>query len=427
MPPIRPTASRLLRSVVAGRAWTALAPVLGRVLGRLLPAVPGRVVLVPPAGPGSLGDDALLTVLVAELAPGHDLRVADVTRKHDRDPAGAGLVPGPSLTRALRGFPPRGWWTLLRARPEAVVVVGADVMNGYYSDWRSARRWDLLSVVGAAGRAAHAVGFSWPEPDGCGPASVAAARRAVGVRSSCRDPVSARRFASTTGHEVAVGADVAFLLAPDLDAAPVAPVARWAEARRSAGRHPVALNLNGLILGDPDDEPGRVTALADGVVTLAGAGIDVVLLPHDTRDGAGDRAWAAAVHAALAGRAPATLVAAPARAAQAKAMVAVVDAVAAGRMHLAIGALGVGTAVGLHDYQGKVEGLAALFPGADLRVALPVDRWCAELPRTVGALVTTAPDRAAAIVAARPVVVDQARSLVDEVVATLHANRSLRG
>jgi hypothetical protein len=413
MPSARRALSRALRSAPAGRSWTAVAPLAGRVLGRLLPAVPGRTVVVPPAGPGSLGDDALLTVITTELGAGADVRVAAVTR--DATGSGAGTVadPGPpSLSRAFRGFPPIGWLALFRARPEAVVVVGADVMNGFYSDWRSARRWDLLSAVAGAGRDAVAAGFSWPDPDGCGPRSVAAARRAVGVRSSCRDPISARRFAAATGHEVADGADVAFLLAPDPSTAAVAEVAAWADARRAAGRHPVALNLNGLILGRIDEQPDRLVALVDGLAALAEAGIDVVLLPHDGRDGAGDRAWGAAVHATVGDRAPATLVAAPERAAEAKAMVAALDAVATGRMHLAIASLGAGTAVSLHDYQGKVEGLAALFPGADLRVALPADEWCADIAGIVGRLVAAAPERAAAIDRARPEVEAGSRRIV---------------
>lgn len=391
----------------------------GRLLGRALPAVPGRVVVVPPAASGSLGDGALLDVLVAEVGPGHDLRVAAVTRLGHQDPAGSGRVAGPSLTRALRLFPPRGWVTLLRARPAAVLVVGADVLNGHYSDWRSARRWDLLAVAAGAGRGAVAVGFSWPEPDGVGPGAGAAARRATAVAASTRDPVSARRFATATGRAPAVGADVAFLLAPDPTTPAVAEVVAWAAACREVGRRPVAVNLNGLLLGRPDEQPDRVAAVAAAVAALADEGVDVVLLPHDRRAGAADRAWSDAVQAAVDGRAPATLVATPERAGEAKAMVDAVDVVVTGRMHLAIGALGTGTPVSLHDYQGKVEGLAALFPGADLRAALPADRWCAELDVTVRDLLADAPRRAAAIAAALPAVVEQARMVVDHAVAAV--------
>jgi hypothetical protein len=414
---IRSTIGRAVRSPATGRVWTALAPAVGRVAGRVLPAVPGRVVVVPPAAPGSLGDDALLAVLRAELGPGSELHVVDLARRRDRAahgrPADRPAWASDGVADAVRGFPPRGWLALLRARPQSVVVVGADVMNGYYSDWKSARRWDLLACAGSAGRHAVAAGFSWPEPAGVGPQSRRAARGAVAARSSCRDPVSARRFTEATGHPALTGADLAFLLAPDPDGAAVRAVGEWADERRRAGQNPIALNLNGLTLGRADEHPARVAALADAIAALAEDDIAVVLLPHDSRGGAGDRAWARSVHGALAGRAAATVVATPVRGAEAKAMAGALDAVVTGRMHLAIASLGSGVAVSLLDYQGKVEGLDALFPGADIRVALPADEWCRQIAPIARRLVADAPARAAAITRAQAGAIDGARRLVD--------------
>jgi len=285
------------------------------------------VLVVPPAGPGSLGDEAMLLALVDGLrARGARARVAAAARA---------------------------------GRPAGVVAVGADVLDGFYGPEPAIERVRLLTEAARAGLPTAVVSASLNEAPH--PLALRALRRLPADTRLCwRDPASLRRAQRLLERPGRLVADLAFLLAPRDDGAGAA--LGWIAARRADGGRVVGVNANGLVERlCPDWAPGATAGLHARLVRELLEGRDdlsVLLVPHDRRAQADDAALARGVRGLL----PARLggrcaVAEGLGAAQAKAVCARLDLVVTGRMHLGIAALGAGTPAVCMDYQGKVAGL----------------------------------------------------------------------
>jgi polysaccharide pyruvyl transferase WcaK-like protein len=182
------------------------------------------------------------------------------------------------------------------------------------------------------------------------------------VRINVRDPVSLDRFRRSIGRAATLVADAAFLLEPGVPAIASQDAAAWVAARKREGRTVIALNYHGLLFEDP--ARGRLALLQASVAAALGnlalrRSACWLLLPHDSRPQADDIGVLSALYDALpaGARASAYLVPAVPPAAEIKGLVAMLDGVVAGRMHLAIAALGTGTPVMAFDYQGKFLGL----------------------------------------------------------------------
>jgi colanic acid/amylovoran biosynthesis protein len=322
-----------------------------------------RAVLIPSAAPGSSGDEALVRssldglrarggspeVLIAEYPGG---------RWADRAPADGSI----DLSRwwgrgELRGLVPAalrlGWQ--LGAAHEAYLI-GADVLDGAYSDEGSVKRLALLDLAARGGTAGTVLGSSWNEHPA--PGALARARRLdERVRWCARDPRSAERLRRDTGRRVELTADTAFLLEPERSAEAVRAIS-FAGDRRQAGRTVLGVNLNPLAL--PEGGAGAAArACARAVTEAVDEGCAVVLLPHDDRGDPSDLSLARDVHAQLSDvAAEHTLL--PSRVLGAREMKGVLgslDGVVAGRMHVGIGALSQAVPTRLADIQGKVAGL----------------------------------------------------------------------
>lgn len=245
--------------------------------------------------------------------------------------------------------------------PDAAVLIGADVLDGYYSVANSLRRIAVIDLAARFGARSLVTGFSFN--DRPAPVLAAALDRLSGrVLLNVRDPISLERLRRFTRTEARLVADLAFLLEPSLDAARGAAVLPWIEARRAAGDRVLVVNLHPMLFAA--DQQAQVDALIDSVARVltrlaAERPVSWLLLPHDFRGARGDNACLAPLEQRVAAELGPRLLhaAGPWSAAELKAIAGSTDAVFTGRMHLAIAALGQGVPVAALTYQGKFHGL----------------------------------------------------------------------
>lgn len=328
-----------------------VSPPIARLL--LMPADPWTLT-------GSKGDEAMMTAVAQQLRgrmPG--LLVGVITAS----PAAS------AHARRLGYVPVEAWsWWLARGgrridafAPDALVVLGADVMDGYYNPVFSTRVLLMADAASRRGVRVTLLGFSFndhpveslrPIFDGLS--------RAIAVH--VRDPLSLDRFRrfSTTPAELV--ADAAFMLEPDASTDTVASVRAWAERRRAGGDAVLGFNIHPmLITRATEQQVDRLIANAVAALQAVAAQrrVSFLLIPHDYRGASGDMACLAPIHHRLAQALNDSLMLVTGKqsAAQLKAVSGLVDGLVTGRMHLAIAGLGMGRPVAAMTYQDKFHGL----------------------------------------------------------------------
>ena len=187
--------------------------------------------------------------------------------------------------------------------------------------------------------------------------------RAGNAHHFLRDPVSLERFDRAAGRPLgALSADIAFMIEPEPLAADET-LGAFVAGERDAGRPVVGVNIHPMLSSSRDET--EIAALVDSAVRTcnwlhAERGASIALIPHDYRlapNGDGD--MLERVRSGCDPDVRVALPAAPLSAAQIKGLVAALDLVVSGRMHLAIAAFGAGTPVLGITYQGKFDGLFA--------------------------------------------------------------------
>lgn len=315
----------------------------------------GTVGILTPTSSGSLGDQAMVDAATCHLTGEMGRKVLFGpnmfdTRSTARGPRGAGRLP---VMAALANM-------ALRSR--SIGFIGADVLDGVYGAPSILKRLRVLRLAHRLGADARVFGCSWSLKPSA--QVIAALRQADWLRLMARDPISQSRMEAALGRDIALVADLAFLLKPQISSAEGRTAEQWVDARRRDGMTVLGLNLSGHALRElPDHGVGAFAGLIGGWLE-ADARRAVLVLPHDRRAGlVGDMVVLSRLHDMLSDRfrdrmhlAPATL-----DAWEAKALAGKLDLVLTGRMHLAIAAMGMGTPALCTVYQGKFEGLMAHF------------------------------------------------------------------
>ena len=333
-------------------------------------AARSHVLLIAPTNPGSMGDEAMLqaaTHVLRDAGATVDIGSAFSGRSWDGIEGARRSV---DLRKATHDLD-----SLLRifAGYEHVLLIGADVMDGYYSEDRSLWRARLVHAAARVARHAALVGFSWSDP--ATPGTISAVRR-MGRRVELwsRDPVSRQRLMRVVDQPVGLSADLAFLLEPRDPAGTVASDVEWIRSRRSRGPV-VGINLARTAFLELMDEGLTPDSLVERFASETRAILDarptasVLIIPHDWRTETSDvalgeqlRSTVLAGDPGLGGRL--RLVAPdPPSAAALKLVAGMASVVVSSRMHLAIAALGSGTPAATLAYQGKTEGLFQHVPG----------------------------------------------------------------
>jgi colanic acid/amylovoran biosynthesis protein len=371
---------RTLRPILLGAADAWLFEVLARLdpPGRAAPDALRRVLVLAPAGAGSLGDEAMTRSAVHAIGarlPGAPITLI-IFKETDRavyGDLGADMV----CLDGFMGMRPRlGTLRRLMAalrQGTDFVILGADVLDGIYQPSNTIRRLWLAVAARRAGLSSNLIGFSFADRAG--------ARVRAFLRDHCsdlniisRDPISAARVAETVGRPVPSAADLAFLLPrPDAPspaaAAPLAQVTAW----RAEGRPVLVFNGNahGLKTSHPDIDVAACTrAFAEALTQVnAASSCGLAFVSHDDRPGVSDADFIRRIIALLPSGLPITMADAPIRPGDGKLICEQADLTITGRMHLGIASLGVATPALFYDYQGKVEGLLGLFDLPDMKFA----------------------------------------------------------
>lgn len=370
---------RALKPVIlkAADAWLMTVLKAAAPTRRAAPQDRRHVLALAPAVYGNLGDEAIVVSFLTRLR--RDLPDAKITLIifADKDVAGYGYL-GDELgvefasLQGYFGMAPRlgalRRMTDLIATGADFVILGTDVLDGGYDESYSIRRWYMGVLAERAGLPVAAVGFSFSDRATPGVKAFVRARCA-GFNIICRDAVSAARLSKAAGRTIPSSADIAFLL--PLPAAPGAAAAAAlaeVEAWRAEGRKVIMFNVNptGLTNALPGiDVDACARASAEAVRLIAEAQPTAfVFAPHDNRAGVAD--FLRSIKA-MVPDVPVAMLDGKVRPGDFKLLCAQADLTITGRMHMGIASMGVGTPTMFQDYQGKVEGLLALFDLPDMK------------------------------------------------------------
>lgn len=329
----------------------------------------GDVILVPPAAPGSLGDQAMMEGLLNALThvPPSRCRIGV------RSPGEDWRLPGNKLGCIDLGSilrPAASGWDFARLAVETLscrhaYVLGADVLDGNYGESSSISTIGLGHFWASIGVPVTICGFSFnesPSPE-CA-AALAALPRSVVL--CARDPLSHQRLLHRLGRDVRLTADLAFLVEPRTESEATQALERWIRYHRSAGSLCLGVNLNCLFarrLGFDQDCLIRSYLAAFRRLASCCGSLCILGIPHDSRGAGGDwkllDLFARRVHEER--LADIRVLHQDVAPAEVKHLCTFLDMVLTGRMHVAIASLGSGTPVGCITYQGKFEGLMQHF------------------------------------------------------------------
>lgn len=241
---------------------------------------------------------------------------------------------------------------------DCIVVVGADVMDGYYHPLVSAKLLASADLAAAAGIKNVILGFSFNETPHPALAKFYSSLH-PGVSLNVRDVVSLERLNAFAPAKAALVSDSAFSLVPS---EPDEDTISWIARKRAEGYRVMGFNLHPMLFKNADN--AQIAAIirrgAEALEFVADARpVCWLVIPHDYRKDVGDQACLKAITELapssqtdrvryLDGRWPAPVL---------KGVAGKLDGLVSGRMHLAIAALGKGVPVICIAYQGKFEGL----------------------------------------------------------------------
>lgn len=337
--------------------------------------------LLPPSAPGSVGDEAMVVAAIDHLkSQGIDkvelvsynikmeYPVSDIKSLDMRD-----YFIYTSWFKFLQKAVNFGYFV---SQFEKFYFLGADLMDGYYSDYVTFKRVKLVEIAARIGLQSTILGFSFnKQPTKIAVKSIKNLPKTV--RLCTRDAVSQERLEKSIDRSVKLVADVAFLLQPAQESDKVLRVDEWINQQKKEDRFVIGINCNNQLVEKIKNKTAQtlVKAYIERLSSLFNArpSLSFLLIPHDFRSIKGNSSDDTLAQLILEGlpveiKSYCAKIPSPCRAAEIKAMVAKVDLVVSGRMHLAIATLGQGVPVFCITYQGKFEGLFQHFGLKDMTI-----------------------------------------------------------
>jgi polysaccharide pyruvyl transferase WcaK-like protein len=325
---------------------------------------PRRVIIIPGDQAklfGSRGEDAMImatATMVLKTNPAAEITVlvasreAEIVGRH-RGFRTASIWNEGDFVDSMAGF-------FREIGPDAVFVVGADLIDGHYGEVWGAKLLIAADIAARMGIPVSILGFSFNQRPSALIVDVLNELHR-GVILNVRDEMSLERIHRLTTARGLIVADSAFLLKAETIPSVVA-TAGWAEERRRTGSRIVAFNIHPMLF--PRASRQQIEALvaksADALAEVSQLrNVAWLLLPHDFRNELGDDICLRPIMNRLTprlgdyicyfdGEYPASVL---------KSVVGIPDGVVTGRMHLAIAGLGQGVPAAGLTYQDKFEGL----------------------------------------------------------------------
>jgi polysaccharide pyruvyl transferase WcaK-like protein len=390
-----------------------------RLLARLWPIRAAAVrsdaaprLLIIPSDPwtltGAKGDEAMILAVSSQMRAQHPqltVGVVTATQQAEQAAVALGLLAVPAWSRRFS----RDFAAMRSFAPDRVAILGADVMDGYYSPQMTARLLLLADAMARCGAKVVFLGFSF----NASPSKLLRPlfnRLHPAVTLNVRDTLSLERLRSFCRAPASLVADAAFMLAPaEATAGTTAPVA-WCAARRAAGDVVLGFNIHPMLVRSLDStQVDALTQTATGALrAVAGQrAVSFLLISHDYRGAQSDDACLEPVYRSLHEELGARLMYPTQKfgAAELKSIAGATDGVVTGRMHLAIACLGMGRPVAALTYQDKFQGLFRHFDYPEKYLMAPAQLDAQSLARMVCELIDELPALNAKVAGQLPAVV----------------------
>lgn len=337
------------------------------------------VVIIPPDPYtllGSRGDDAMIRSFLSiarEYRENIKLYVITASDEADKAAREKGLEP---VQIWAHSFSPQTILSRLQEiSPDALVMLGADVMDGYYNPYlpfHAAMYADLATRIGAR---SAIMGFSFNRNPFAGLKEIFDLT-SPDVTINLRDANSLERFNAFCEHDAELVADIAFLLKPDLESQASLSSKEWVEKTHKEGRRAFIFNIHPMLFKDATQKQidSLIVNTADALEKVTKErDVNWMFLPHDFRGVVGDNICLTPLAKELEARGLSDRFvhfSEDRAASELKAIASHVDGVITARMHLAISSLGMGVPVATLTYQAKFAGLFKHFDLPDwLRLA----------------------------------------------------------
>jgi colanic acid/amylovoran biosynthesis protein len=354
----------LLRELVLISTWIL---VILRLKITKMESQSGNIMLIPGDANtliGSRGDEAMGVVTIQELKKQHpESKIYAACSSYLAvEKAKSMDLMSFCVWGGVKVMPFNFYASIKEIKPSFGVLMGADIMDGYYSPIDSLRMIVAADLLARSGANTFFLGFSFNEnPYWILKYAFRLMHRAVKV--SLRDPISLVRYVEFTHLKANLVADSAFLLTPNTQTTIVNAAKDWIASEQSGGRTVLAINFHPLLFPRATAQQ-EVLALSESIKTMmetltAKHKLSWLLLPHDDRTDIGDEAPLVHLYDSLSHEIQhqAFLITNTPSAAELKAISGEVNGVITGRMHHAIATLGMGVPVMSYVYQGKFEGL----------------------------------------------------------------------
>jgi polysaccharide pyruvyl transferase WcaK-like protein len=309
---------------------------------------------------GSLGDQAMICATIDQLHKQH--RSSEIYMLCKPESAGIveefGYKPVPFPDMELHEHPQFFKDLYERLGFDYFVVLGADIMDGYYSLNHPASALMASDLAVSAGIKSVILGFSFnktPDKDLVDFYNRIDKRLILNVRES----ISLERVSNFATANFELVADAAFCLNPT----PVPDeVVTWVKVQKKNGNQILGFNLHPMLLKDASDESIQniIQSAVHSIKFLAKTTkVSFLLLPHDYRGKNGDAVCLEPIYELIKNDANvnAFFLEGVHRASALKGIAGLLDGVVTGRMHLAIASLGMDVPTMCITYQDKFEGL----------------------------------------------------------------------
>lgn len=318
----------------------------------------GQIMILPPASPGSLGDEAVLTATLSHLKSigRNRFTFLSYSAKDDWGRLKSNIISF-QISNYINYRSPRTALELLFKCffAERLIICGTDVLDGHHNLPRSLGRLAIADLVADSGVPVTIIGSSFSEE--AAPAARHSLRLLRGKVVMCpRDPISFDVVKPFLHEGVRLVADPAFLL-PAVRAASVnEKITPWVEEQRRSGGVVLGFNANHFLAQGTDGD-AVVSAFSAVLLSLAQQypELSICLIPHDVRGNPSDIDLAKAILERIQPVLGTRCVMVPEglAAGEIKDVVSQLDVVFSGKMHLSIAALGSTIPVGCITYKDK--------------------------------------------------------------------------
>ncbi len=308
---------------------------------------------------GSRGDEAMLMVLQKQF-PNTPYYIVTATPEAEQEAKNHGWTPLPCWQE--NGLYENIFNAAKQVKPSFCVVLGADVMDGYYSPRCSIAFFALADIMQRHGVPTSLLGFSFNSHP-----NVKVLKNIKHLNADfhfhLRDQISLERFEKSTGEKAILTSDVAFLLQPDTSSKQYAECAEW---KCQTGKKLLIVNLHPMLIKRATQS--QIDQIVDTLHhslenILKSTDWNILLLPHDNRKNVADNICLAPLFEKLRANSDNRVKFIPEvlDAAHMKGIVSLGDALVTSRMHLGIAGLSQGIPTMGFSYQDKFKGMIKHF------------------------------------------------------------------